>query len=297
MADVVRGVFVLGVHRSGTSAVTRLVNLLGVPLCREADRLPPGVGNRSGHWESRSLSRRDEQLLHAVGAGWDCPPPVAEQSAAALLAAVRTGPARAAFRRSHPEGRWVWKDPRLCVLLPFWRAVLPGEQVGVLVIRHPHEVATSLASRDGLTSTHGVAIWERYLRHALVALAGTPTLVIDYRALVSDPDGTTRTLRGFLSQHGLAPNRAIARAAASVNPPLDAGHETPQLSAEMTELWERALALRGLHDALPAIELGPETPGLDGFFEPRRAFWGWCPTVPPRVSRWPGQVANYPEGG
>ena len=42
-------ILVLGMHRSGTSAVTRCLNLLGAEIGSKL--LPPAEDNRSGFWE------------------------------------------------------------------------------------------------------------------------------------------------------------------------------------------------------------------------------------------------------
>src|SRR3546814_15012580 len=63
------GILILGMHRSGTSALTRVLNLLGVAL---GERLmPAGKGNESGHWESLAVYEAHEQLLTALGRRWD----------------------------------------------------------------------------------------------------------------------------------------------------------------------------------------------------------------------------------
>jgi hypothetical protein len=51
----VPGTFVLGMHRSGTSVVTRVLNLLGLSTCSDADLFPVRVGNAAGHWESLTV--------------------------------------------------------------------------------------------------------------------------------------------------------------------------------------------------------------------------------------------------
>ena len=71
MQDV--GVFVLGMHRSGTSVATRLINLLGVPAPIEEDLLPPDRGNPTGYWESSSLVAYNDRLLEVLGSEMTCP--------------------------------------------------------------------------------------------------------------------------------------------------------------------------------------------------------------------------------
>ena len=288
--------FVVGPHRSGTSAITGLINALGVPLCQDADLVPAGEGNVAGHWESATLTRRNEQILHLLGAAWDCPPAADRELAQRLTADLRTGPARRAFHRAYPTDRWVWKDPRLCVVLPFWRAALSGHQVAVLVVRHPLEVARSLAARNELTIGHGLAIWERYLRGALLGCAGLPVLVVKQADLISDPARTTRELRRFLAHHGFEPTRAVSGAAAGIDLTLHhhvVGGRVRGLSPQQRRLWHALESQVGEHPAFAPPSVGPETPGLDALLAPRRSFWGWPAPAGLVVDPALGRVAPY----
>src|ERR1700734_2392312 len=68
-----RPVVVLGMHRSGTSVVARIINLLGLPLCRDDDILS-GPDNPTGYWESGSLVKFNDRLLKMFGGSWVFPP-------------------------------------------------------------------------------------------------------------------------------------------------------------------------------------------------------------------------------
>ena len=63
------GVFVLGMHRSGTSLLARLLNLLGCKLPK--DLLGANESNPSGHWESLKAIEINDALLRALGRRWD----------------------------------------------------------------------------------------------------------------------------------------------------------------------------------------------------------------------------------
>jgi hypothetical protein len=65
---------VLGMHRSGTSAITRTVNLLGVPLGASDDLMPANEGNPTGYWESRALVDLNDEILACFGGSWSAPP-------------------------------------------------------------------------------------------------------------------------------------------------------------------------------------------------------------------------------
>ena len=204
------GVLVVGMHRSGTTAFTRAISLMGVPTCIESDLAPGWVGNPAGHWESLTLMRTDDALLREAGAAWWCPPPVDDGLwTSPRIQRMRDG-ARADFDAVHPTPQWVAKDPRLSVTLPFWREALDRPLAAVLVTRDPLEIAASHASRDGFPLAFGLALWERYLQHALRALAGLPVLVARYDALLNDPASWMADAAAFLNAHGVTAAAADA---------------------------------------------------------------------------------------
>ena len=63
------GLLVLGMHRSGTSVLTRVLSLLGADL--PTHLLPANDGNESGYWESEELSRLQDELLASLNLAWD----------------------------------------------------------------------------------------------------------------------------------------------------------------------------------------------------------------------------------
>lgn len=262
-----RGVLVLGMHRSGTSAATRMVNMLGPATCA-ADDMVRGPWNPSGHWESRTLMHLDDALLREMGRTWWYPPPSGEEYLKAAADITTTSAkAQSEFRRVHPKGPWVWKDPRACLLIPFWRAALGPDVVAIVVVRNPLEVAASLARRHDFSPPFGVALWERYNRLLLAHLAGMPVLVSRYSDLVADPARWQATARAFLSASGLAlhrPRTAGVGASGFIDPELrhstftraDVGAEAPGA----LEILDGFDAVMGpvAHFVPPA--LGPEDP-------------------------------------
>jgi hypothetical protein len=190
-------VTVVGMHRSGTSALVRALGLLGARLGGSAD-----LGK---HWEHRQLRRVNQRLLSTADGRWDVPPawppgwPDGRAEARLLARARRVLDAELA---GAPVA--AWKDPRTCLTLPFWRRVLDDETVVVLVHRHPVEVADSLTARNGLVRGHGLALWERYNADALRAAAGLPTVVVSYGAILADPVARMATLTEQLARLGVA---------------------------------------------------------------------------------------------
>ena len=263
-----RGVLMLGMHRSGTSAATRLVNVLGPSLCLPGDMVR-GPWNPSGHWESRSLMHLNDNLLRQMGRTWWYPPPTGD-AYGTVAASVTTRPAQArrAFRRVHRTVPWVWKDPRTSVLVPFWRAALGPRLAAVVVFRNPLDVAESLGRRHDVPVSFGVALWERYNRLILAHSAGMPVLVTRYDDLVEDPAGWSAGVAAFLAGEGMTldgPDPAEARAFVdpelrhSTVPPAERGG----LSRGAATVLAALEAVVGAHPAFVPPALGPEPPEVE----------------------------------
>lgn len=203
--EVGTGVFVLGMHRSGTSALARIVNLLGIPMGKADDLLLADAANPRGYWESGNLSTFQEHLLGLLGGSWDEPPalPIGWEQNARLSSAVGRG--RQLFRQIYGDLRlWAWKDPRNSLTLPFWRYALDVRALAIIIYRHPLEVSSSLSSRDDLGKGQALALWERYNRQLLENVIGLPALVVAYEDLISDPHQVAEAAQAFLLGNGIA---------------------------------------------------------------------------------------------
>jgi hypothetical protein len=259
------GVLVLGVHRSGTSAAARAINLLGVPLCRSDDLFGGDGNNVSGYWESRTLMHFNNELLSALQANWRCPP--VEIRMGSGHGRREASEARRLLHRSHPTPQWAWKDPRNCALLPFWRKALDVPVVAVTVLRHPDEVATSLASqREHFARDEALALWERNLRLLLRDADGMPMLVTRYDDLVGDPEAWTDSVSGFLARQGFTVEPRSAALTAFLDRTLrhhSAGDDAlvpgQGATGEQAQLWETALAQLGAHEVFRAPPLPAES--------------------------------------
>ncbi len=266
------GVVILGMHRSGTSLITRLVNLLGLSVCRDEDLLMGGTMNPRGHWESKSLVRFNDRLLRELGGSWFCPPLLSAKELSPLLRRHASG-ALATLQAAHPQRPWVWKDPRTCVLLPFWSAVLEQRVAYLLVVRHPFEVSDSLARRNRFTPLFSLALWERYTRQAMLGAAGRAVMVCTYDGVLADPVAWCERVVAFLSDLGLQ-TRAVDRVAvgAFASDGLRNSRQAwtdlqpgPLISAEQVELARAASAFTVQRSYVPPA-LPAETPQTASIF-------------------------------
>jgi hypothetical protein len=259
-------VLVVGMHRSGTSAITGALGELGLGLPSLDDRMDWPESNPE-HWESLSLSLFNEDLLIRQGGCWDGPPSLPPGSEAELL---RTSDPGAALTVAYPStGPAVWKDPRMCLLLPYWRSVLPDPISAVFVWRSPLAVSSSLQKRDGISIASGLALWERYNRSALEGLDGIDTYVVSYESVVENPSGFVDSIADWLealeqfTEVTIGRNRKAAQASISADlqhqtqPPLS--DEASPMSAQQAQLATLLEQLEGSHRPLHPSHLGRET--------------------------------------
>jgi hypothetical protein len=178
-------VIVVGMHRSGTSAVTGAIGSLGMSVPRPEDRIRASSSNPE-HWESNSIMIHNDDLLDRLGGSWDAPPDLQPGWVHDPQLVGVPDPAPVVSSSYVDSGPIVWKDPRVCLLLPYWRALIPEPVAAVFVWRSPVAVARSLQDRNGFSLVHGVSLWERYNREALDGLRGMNVFVLSYEALMKD---------------------------------------------------------------------------------------------------------------
>jgi hypothetical protein len=222
---------VVGMHRSGTSAITGVINLLGVPLGR-ADDIYSAGDNPSGHFESRQLCALNNTILNVFG-GFDIAmPPMPRSWLESRRAAGLRPVMRATFDSVYQGERWLWKDPRTCLTLPLWRQVLDDFCV-VFVVRDAGPVMRSLHRREGFPLFYCYALWEDHNRRAVRALSGLPVVRVDFDSMLEDPLTQVKLLAEGLTSVGVQLNAEIGTAAASVHRP--AGPSRPAGPHQLAE--------------------------------------------------------------
>jgi GT2 family glycosyltransferase len=205
MNDKVNQILLLGMHRSGTSAIARIIGLMGAWIGEEQSLLAQHPSdNPTGYWERQDVTLAQHDFLLATGNHWDT---LANYHAESTPIAVQTQlldrlrPIVAELDAHQP---WLLKDPRLCLLLPLWQSLLQSP-VHVIAVRNPGEVAASLLHGPrGAYSTHFLlALWEKYLLSTLTTLRGKPALFVSYERLLAEPLTECARMLGALRDLGV----------------------------------------------------------------------------------------------
>ncbi|MDC1022340.1 glycosyltransferase [Schleiferiaceae bacterium] len=189
-------IFILGMHRSGTTMVTRALSEAGVH-----------VGTICDH-NSEALYAIDvnERIFQAAGGSWWSPP----TKEAILKAAndfetnlkdldlygahLKHSSGRRFSLASAYKGPWAVKDPRLCYTLSWWLARFPNAKV-IWIFRAEEEIVQSLLRRQEIAGEAQSALTEETAQElvheyneaatANIKNSGVEVRMIKYNDLVS----------------------------------------------------------------------------------------------------------------
>jgi len=190
-AEKRRVLVVLGMHRSGTSVITRGLKVLGIEL---GDRLfPANVNdNPKGYWEHSDILALNIEMLDTINHDTHFLSPIKPEEFEILR--QHSFHQRALALLQQNTGRNVifgFKDPRLGKLLPFWKEVFTLSRYDasyIIAVRNPLSVSKSLAKRTGFDLGKVYLLW---LDHILCSLWGTENcdrIVVDYDKVMNGPE-------------------------------------------------------------------------------------------------------------
>jgi len=183
-------ILVLGMHRSGTSVTSRLLECLGAVQSKKL--MPVQLDNPKGFFEDQEVQRfNDDKLLHRFGikwhslafAKWD----TLSKSEWAELEIEAVNIIKNNYSLDNPLS--VLKEPRICILLPFWLSVLKKSGYDVKVIcsiRDPLSVSRSLNARDGFSITHGGMLYVTNWLSILTNIYDLPVAFIEFDEILAD---------------------------------------------------------------------------------------------------------------
>jgi hypothetical protein len=149
-----RVVAILGMHRSGTSALTGSLQNAGLFL---GDCHTWNKHNEKGNRENQKFVDLHDAILAANGGAWDAPP------AKVIWRDEHIAIARELLAAHAGEANFGFKDPRALLVLEGWKLLCPGiEFIGIY--RHPNAVAKSLGKRSSKSREESLSLWYAYNR-------------------------------------------------------------------------------------------------------------------------------------
>ncbi len=189
--------FVLGMHRSGTSALCAALAHCGVKF--GPNTLQPMAGvNDDGFWEDEQLVALNQELLALHGSTWYAPPeaPNAIDWQSDKLRDLRRSALELLTELSGKGPLVALKDPRLCITLPFWQSVSSELQLrysACVITRPAVEIAQSLQRRDGFPIAYGLRLCRAYVA-ALLDPLPEDVVYVTFNELLASPEAAMENL-------------------------------------------------------------------------------------------------------
>lgn len=279
-----QAVLILGMHRSGTSALAGLCHLLGATP--PAGMMQAAFDNPTGFWESFPITALNEAFFSCRGHHWF---DALTYEAAAHDAATRRDMTRScliALAKEYGEAAFfVMKDPRFSLLLEIWLPVFAAAGIAVapvLALRHPAEVTASLRRRDNMPVEIAAPMWLHYSLEAERHTRGRPRVVQSYSRLLQDWRGS---LARIAAETGFAWPGPLDAAASQVETFL-----RPHMRHHHAALGRIAVGRPPLstwiaetYDALRSLEQGESPMAYARLDEVHAAFAPWRAAAP-RIS-------------
>jgi hypothetical protein len=183
-----QAILILGMHRTGTSALAGVVSALGA--AKPKSLMPGDPSNARGHFESAALAVAHDELLASLGSHWRDwrqldPDWIRSEASTQWRQKIK----QLLLEEFGDEPFIVVKDPRICRFVPFVLSIFADlgiRSAAILTLRHPLEVARSLQERDGTPPTEAVLSWLRHVLDAEFHSRGLPRVFVAYENLLTD---------------------------------------------------------------------------------------------------------------
>jgi GT2 family glycosyltransferase len=199
--DALSAIVVAGCHRSGTSAMARVISLAGADL--PSDLMPCQADNPTGFWEPTSIADWNEDLLRSRNSGWDDPRAFFSRKRLQQLTDGEKQEAVDLIKSCYGGNRpIIVKDPRISIMAPLWETALRAtgyEPRYVIMVRNPSEVSASLSKRNGFSKEKGLLIWANYMLAIEKDTRDSPRIFVSYRDLIAAPQAVIDRIESQLS--------------------------------------------------------------------------------------------------
>ncbi len=193
---------VLGMARSGTSAITRGLGALGVPL---GNHLIPANDkwNAKGFFEDKDIvykiNRRALDLLNKPIIDVIFEEQAARKQA---LSSLKEAAVSLLHARMQSLDQWCFKDPRTAILLPFWQDIFSGNKMEanyLITLRNPLATALSYQRVTGADIEMGLLLWLTHLLAAINDTSRQRRLIVSYDDLLINPAKELSRIQEYFS--------------------------------------------------------------------------------------------------
>ena len=192
-------IIILGMHRSGTSMLSGVLNRLGIDM--GDDQVGRQQSNPLGHFEDGELLSLNEYILSQAGGSWDNPPPAAQIQNQAAKLNDRIQKIIQDKRLANQDQHWGWKDPRTSLTINLYLPYLRNPYI-IWSQRDPVSISNSLWIRNEISPEEADELTEYYqkqIKDFFRQHPELPVLEISYQDMIDQPGYWIHKIVGFLN--------------------------------------------------------------------------------------------------
>ena len=187
-------IFVIGMHRSGTSAMAGALHQLGIPIGK--DIMAPNQYNEKGYFENNKVYHLNDEIFEFLGVNWHTTYLLEESwHERQDLQPFKNKIIQILDEEFENEELFLIKDPRISILAPVWIEVFEGlgiEMKWIMMLRHPYEIQESLKRRENFGELKTAMLWMDHMLRSERRSRKFLRLIVDFQELLDNPNNTIR---------------------------------------------------------------------------------------------------------
>ncbi len=194
-------VVILGMHRSGTSLLTKGIAEMGYFV---NNSMPISEGNKKGYFEDNEIVNLNDKILDALSIKWRTVDITYINRCKTFLPILEEeffNEAVDVLKKYYEKNiKCVLKDPRISILMPFWEKVfnyLDIKYKYILSVRNPKEVSKSLVARGNCSYEYGLNLW-LYYNVLILKNLEKDIKIVHYENLIQNPKKVLNDLCEYL---------------------------------------------------------------------------------------------------
>jgi len=191
--------FILGMHRSGTSALGGVLNILGMEF--GTDLMSANEGNPKGYFENNFIYKLNEKILLECNFSWDDIYFDIDSIKRNDFEMYVTKAEEILINEFRYVEKFVIKDPRISLLFPIWERACKNLGYDIKIVlpyRNPLEVAKSLQKRNDFSIEKGLLLWSKHVLEAEKFSRDYKHISTTFSELIDEPIKTIKVLADFL---------------------------------------------------------------------------------------------------
>ena len=152
-------IIIHGVHRSGTSITTSIIEKMGAWYAEDWQKMLPADDNQNGFWERLDVVKINDLILRDFSMSWNSLKPCLNERQIKASIKKYSSQIQTVLDELNSHDSWFIKEPRMSFTWPIWQHFIDDDAYHIIVHRHPLAVARSLEKRNNIPIESGLTFW------------------------------------------------------------------------------------------------------------------------------------------